>query len=98
MDTVTKIIIGALIAVFSACAAIIYIVTRDVAVALVFTGLATSGMTALAGISYGSRLSAPITGELLGAPATVILAQEAPSATPAPSVPPTTPPVNPSAN
>jgi hypothetical protein len=83
MDTVTKVIVGALIAVFAACAAIIYLVTRDAVITLVFTGLATSGMTGLMGISYGSRLSGGT--EIIGEAATTIQ-------TPAPTPPaPTTP-------
>ena len=76
MDTTTKIIVAALTALFAACAAIVYIVTRETTIALVFTGLATSGATGLFALLYGARLSAPITGELLEAPG--LLEQTAP--------------------
>lgn len=98
MDTTTKILVAALTALFAACAAIVYIVTRETTIALVFTGLATSGATGLFALLYGARLSAPITGELLEAPATLTQAPEAPTASPASSVPPAAPPVNPTAN
>jgi hypothetical protein len=59
MDTVTKIILGALIGVFSACAVVCGILV-NMELALVFTGLATSGLTAVAGIAYGGRSSPEI--------------------------------------
>lgn len=65
MDTITKIILGALAAVFAACATIIYIVTRDGSITMAFAGIATSCVTALAGISYSSRLSQPVASETL---------------------------------
>ncbi len=84
MDTITKIILGALAAVFAACATIIYIVTRDGAITMAFAGMATSCVTGLAGISYGSRLSA-ISGELItGTAATVQTPIETPPAATAP--------------
>ncbi|MCK9571416.1 hypothetical protein M0R72_20880 [Candidatus Pacearchaeota archaeon] len=85
MDTITKIILGALAAVFSACATIIYIVTRDGAITMAFAGMATSCVTGLAGISYGSRLSA-ISGELI---TNTAVAGKSPIETPPPA---TTPP------
>jgi hypothetical protein len=65
MDTITKAILGALAGIFAVCATVIFVLTENLAATVLFTGLATSALTGLAGISYGSRLSQPITSEVL---------------------------------
>lgn len=55
MDNVTKIIVAALIAVFSACSLLAWTVGHSMELALVFTGLATSGATGLFALLYGTR-------------------------------------------
>jgi hypothetical protein len=82
MDTITKVILGALAAVFAACATIVFIVTRDGTVTMVFAGAATSCVTALAGISYGSRLSQPVASEILETSAPVYQTPQPPIQTP----------------
>ena len=90
MDTTTKIIVAALTALFAACAAIVYIVTRETTIALVFTGLATSGATGLFALLYAGRPSPTYT----VADRVEITAPSVPTpGTNVPPVPPTSTPV-----
>jgi hypothetical protein len=84
MDTSTKIIVAVLIAVLSACALLAWTVGHSMELALVFTGLATSGATGLFALLYGMRSQS-----VVYTPGISIPEVQTP---PAPQTPPATPP------
>lgn len=57
MDTTTKIILGTLAGVTSVCATLIFILTKDATITVVFTGIAGSCISGIAGVSYGAKVN-----------------------------------------